>query len=68
MNVRLFVVAIFLRTLPTNFDETFRVPSRHAKYGTEIFWCNITHKQKSFTNRPILITTSVRMAKYVPMS
>ena len=45
MNVPLCLVTIFFKTLPINFDETFRVLSRLPEDGTETFWENSIHKQ-----------------------
>ena len=56
MNVPLFLVTIFLKTLPTNFDETFRVLSRLPKDATETFSLNSIHKQKFFINNNFFIT------------
>ena len=50
MNVPLFLVTLYLKILPTNFDETFRVLSRLPKDATETFSENSIHKQKFFTN------------------
>ena len=52
MNVPLCLVTIFFKTLPINFDETFRVLSRLPEDGTETFWENSIHKQKIFIKTP----------------
>ena len=40
MNVAVYLLSIFIKTLPTNFDETLRVGQSCAKECYETFWCN----------------------------